>query len=164
LGRATGTPDRAEELDRRFREERDRLRAGIEPGNRRPRVYCEEWNKPPSVSGNWVPELMADAGAHYFPIRAGDLSRPVSPEEITAFNPEIVILSICGAGLDQDPDEILNRPGWEGIQAVQDRSVYVLDDSLLNCPGPGLLEGGWAIRKLLTQARLFPPSSARRPL
>jgi iron complex transport system substrate-binding protein len=150
LGRATGKEAEAEGLIQKFEQERKAVQASVAPGpSVRPRVYCEEWSKPPSVSGNWVPELMTDAGAEYFPVKPGKLSRPVHLEEIQAFQPEIVILSICGQGLEPDPSQILQRVGWEQLKAVQGKWIFVLNDSLLNCPGPRVWEGARVFQQIL---------------
>jgi iron complex transport system substrate-binding protein len=161
LGQATGKEKEALALIRKFEQERSAIQARVPATATRPRVYCEEWHKPPSVSGNWVPELMADAGASYFPVAAGELSRPVRLEEVQDFGPEIVILSICGKGLDSDPAQILQRVGWEKLDAVKGKWIFTLDDSLLNCPGPRVLEGARAIQQILEAFRsgVKPPDS-----
>lgn len=41
------------------------------------RVYVEEWHRPPSVSGNWIPELLDAAGAVGLG-NGGDPSRPIT--------------------------------------------------------------------------------------
>ncbi len=147
LGQAAGKEAEAKALARKFEQERKAIQASVPSGH--PRVYCEEWSKPPAVSGNWVPELVTAAGAEYFPIEPGTLSRPVRLEEIQAFDPEIVILSICGQGLEPDPAQILQRVGWERLKAVQGKWIFVLEDSLLNCPGPRVLEGARLLRQIL---------------
>jgi iron complex transport system substrate-binding protein len=149
LGRATGQEKAALRLAEKFDAEGAALRALTDPASARPRVYCEEWQKPPAVSGNWVPELIAEAGADYFPLAPGELSRKVSLEEMQAFDPEIVILSICGKGLEPDPAELLRRPGWEKISAVRQGQVFTLDDSLFNCPGPRVFEGARLVQRLV---------------
>jgi iron complex transport system substrate-binding protein len=161
LGRATGQEEAALRLVEKFEAERAALRDQNHPAAVRPRVYCEEWQKPPAVSGNWVPELIADAGADYFPLAPGQLSRKVSLGEIQAFDPEIVILSICGKGLEPDPDEALGRPGWEKLSAVRQGQVFTLDDSLFNCPGPRVFEGARVVQRLVRafQEGVPPPAS-----
>ncbi|HLC75571.1 MAG TPA: ABC transporter substrate-binding protein [Candidatus Peribacterales bacterium] len=117
---------------------------------RRPRLYIEEWpaleNKSgghdlPYASGNWVPEVARVAGGEQFPIPVGALSPKVTLEQIQQWNPEFVILSICGAGALADPSLITKRPRWESLEAIQKGRIKVIDDSLLNRPGPRLVEG-----------------------
>ena len=117
----------------------------------RPRVYVEEWPaiadaqsgrlRPPMVSGNWVPEVVRTAGCEPFPIPAGDVSREVTLQEVSAFDPDLIVISWCGAGAGADPSLLTARDGWSELRAVRERRVRVLDDSLLNRPGPRLPEG-----------------------
>ena len=117
---------------------------------RKTRIYIEEWpalpNKsgghdPPFASGNWVPEIARLAGAEHFPIKAGELSRAVTLEEVQAFDPELIIISWCGAGSLAPKELLLKRAGWDQLKAIEQGHVRVIDDSFLNRPGPRLVEG-----------------------
>jgi len=112
------------------------------------KVYVEEWHLPPMASGNWVPELVRIAGGQPFPIKDGELSHEVTLDEVTAFDPDLIVVSWCGAGPLADRKLLMERPGWGSLRAVQAGQVRVIDDSLLNRPGPRLVEGaqrtyGW---------------------
>jgi iron complex transport system substrate-binding protein len=128
----------------------------------RPRVYVEEWHHPPMVSGNWVPEIVRLAGGIPFDLTSAGLrsasgqwsvgshppSREVSLEEVQTFDPDLIVLSICGAGSVASKDLLTNRAGWGELRAVKENHLFVIDDSLLNRPGPRLTEGasrlfGW---------------------
>ena len=118
----------------------------------RSRIYIEEWHQPPMVSGNWVPEVVRIAGGQPFPIGdtetqnfASVLSREVSLEEVHAFDPDLIVISWCGAGTLAPKELLLKRPGWESLRAVSGNQVRVIDDSLLNRPGPRLVEGAQRI-------------------
>lgn len=120
---------------------------------RRPRVYVEEWHHPPMVSGNWVPEVVRIAGGVSLPLDPGAPSREVCLDEIQAFDPDLIVLSICGAGAVASTDLLLSRPGWAELRAARERHVFVMDDSLLNRPGPRLVIGaqrifGWCFQVL----------------
>ena len=118
--------------------------------NYKPRVYIEEWHKPPTVSGNWVPTLVKMAGGDYSLIKAGVHSKEVTTSQIQKYNPEIIIISICGMA-DKAPKEwVTKRDGWENLSAVQNNKVFVFDDSFLNRPGPRLAIG---IEKLAEAVR-----------
>lgn len=107
----------------------------------KPRVYIEEWHKPPTVSGNWVPALVKMANADYSLIKAGMHSKEVTTEQIKNYDPEIIIISICGMA-DKAPKEwVTKRSGWENLSAVKNNKVFVFDDSWLNRPGPRLVAG-----------------------
>lgn len=117
--------------------------------DRRPRLYIEEWHKPPTVSGNWVPTLVKIAGADYSLIRAGHHSKEVSLQEIQKYNPEYIIISICGLKDNAQKEWVTKRKGWENLRAVKQNNVYTLDDSFLNRPGPRLTTGLELIANIL---------------
>lgn len=119
----------------------------------KPRVYVEEWHLPPMASGNWVPEVIRIAGGQPFPIKDGELSHEVTLDQVMAFDPDLIVISWCGAGNLADKDILLKREGWGMLRAVQSGRVRVIDDSLLNRPGPRLVEGaqriyGWLFEML----------------
>jgi len=96
-------------------------------------LYVEEWHKPPMASGNWVSELIEIAGGMSI-LKRGEVSREVSFEEIILFNPRAIVLSWCGFGMTADPNAIKRR--WNLAAPV-----FVINDSLLNRPGPRLVDG-----------------------
>lgn len=108
---------------------------------RKPRVYVEEWHHPPMVSGNWVPEVVRIAGGQPFPLDPRAASREVNLREVQQFDPDLIVLSICGAGAMAQKTLLTVRPGWGSLRAVGEGHLFVIDDSLLNRPGPRLVEG-----------------------
>jgi len=104
------------------------------------RIYCEEWMDPPMASGNWIPGLIEEIGGKSF-LNEGERSREFNLEKLKEFDPEYIFLNVCGAGNNLNVQEVLDRDGWEQITAVQNENVYVIDDALLNRPGPRLVEG-----------------------
>ncbi len=127
-----------------------------------PKVYVEEWpalagqsgrHQSPMASGNWVPETVRLAGGIPFPIPPGQLSREVTLQEVAAFDPDLAVISWCGAGALADKNIFLERKGWENLRVIRENRVRVIDDSLLNRPGPRLVEGaqrlyGWVFEML----------------
>ena len=108
-------------------------------GKDRPVVYCEEWQTPPMVAGNWVPDVITCAGGRYPFIKPGNRSRKVTQSEVEAHDPEHVFLHICGFHGDVSPESMRSR-GWE-LAALSNDNVTVLDDSVLNQPSPRLVDG-----------------------
>ncbi|MFT4892509.1 MAG: iron complex transport system substrate-binding protein [Candidatus Nanohaloarchaea archaeon] len=103
------------------------------------RIYCEEWMDPPMISGNWIPDLIQEAGGNYFIDRGR--SREFKTGKLRKFDPEYIFLNVCGAGENIDTSKVLERDKWREIQAVREKNVYILDDALLNRPGPRLVKG-----------------------
>lgn len=107
----------------------------------RPRVYVEEWHKPPTAAGHWVPDLVTWAGGISGLAAPGQRSPDVSAEAIQAYDPELIVLAWCGFGTTARVEHVMARPGWEQTTALRTGQVHVIDDSLLNRPGPRLLLG-----------------------
>jgi len=141
IGKLVGKEKEAEFLVRNMNKRVNAVKNKVRNADFKPRLYIEEWHKPTTISGNWVPTLAKIAGANYSLIRAGYHSREIFVEEIQKYNPEFIVVSICGLS-DKVPKEwITKREGWENLRAVSDGNVYVFDDSLLNRPGPRLADG-----------------------
>ncbi len=149
IGKATGTLEGAKQLAQDFSGGLAALQSKIPMSGYRPKLYVEQWNKPPSAAGGWYLELMNQVGAHYFPMLSRELSRPVRIEEIIKFDPEIIIFSVFGTGMTFDPVEVLKRIGWEKINAVKKRRIFTVEETLLNRPGPRLIEGAKVVQWIM---------------
>ena len=141
IGRAIGKEKQAKKLQNKLLLSLKELTASVKNKALRPRVYIEEWHEPPMVSGNWVPGVVKLAGGRYDLIKEGEISRKITLQEIQKYDPEIIILSLCGYGSRPSPTIIYKRKGWEQITAVKNKKVYVFHDDWLNRPGPRLALG-----------------------
>lgn len=136
LGEAVGHEAAGRQLREDCRARLDRIRDAVPDGDR-PVVYCEEWPDPPMVAGNWVPAAVEAAGGAY-PFRsAGERSGEADPDDVADADPDHVVLHYCGYGDRVDPAAFRDRDGW----SLGGTPVHVLDDALLNRPGPDLIEG-----------------------
>lgn len=119
------------------------------PPKHKPRIYIEEWYDPPMYSGNWVPELVELAGGKYaFSINNG-VSKVTSETEVLNFDPEYIFVSYCGFGTKSDTKKILNRKNWQNVSAIKNKKVYPLNETILNRPGPRILQSAGEIRRHL---------------
>lgn len=152
VGKAAGAGDEARQLALDFAGGIAGLKERVPGGGYRPKLYCEEWNVPPTAPGGWYPDLMSDAGAHYFPMLSREMSRVVRLEEMLMFDPEIIIFVVRGTeGTSFNPDAALKRMGWEKINAVKKHRLYTLDPALLNRPGLRMIEGAKAVQQIMGQ-------------
>ncbi|KQC15260.1 MAG: hypothetical protein APR56_02340 [Methanosaeta sp. SDB] len=111
----------------------------------KPAVYLESWvdYRTATQGAAWHDKLVMAGGENIF----GDLAlsyTDVDPESVIERKPEIVI-KLCGAGglnfggYDEDDNsematlrnEVTDRPGWDGIDAVKNDQVYVLSNDIL---------------------------------
>lgn len=113
------------------------------------RVYCEEWSNPPMAAGNWVPDIVGLAGGLPGIAEAGTSSRTFEFSELAKFDPEVIIMHICGYGDRVEPLKVKDRAGWAELSAVKSGRVHVFHDSLLNRPTSRLFTGLEKISELL---------------
>lgn len=106
----------------------------------KPKVYVEEWHRPATASGNWVSDLVELAKGRNV-LKTGQRSRKIELEELERFNPDRIVLCWCGFGSKSSPGHLQERKGWMRIPAVKQKRVFVVNDSLLNRPGPRLVQG-----------------------
>jgi iron complex transport system substrate-binding protein len=110
----------------------------------KPRVACIEWIEPLMAAGNWMPELIVMAGGINLFGEAGKHSPWMSFDQLFAQDPDIIIVSPCGFGIERTQEEmhlLQNHPGWNDLKAAKNKSVYVCDgNQYFNRPGPRVLE------------------------
>jgi len=146
VGEAAGVPSRARqrlaELQRRI----DTVRARTESPDaaERPRVAVIEWVDPLMIAANWTPDLISLAGGDYRLAQSGRHSVCVPWEKVRQYDPQVVLVAMCGFDVPRTLAEVpqLERlPGWQDIAAVKDGRVWALDgDVHLNCPSPGVVD------------------------
>ncbi len=149
LGEATGRGDAARKLVESMQKKFERIRANAPP--KRLHVYCEEWPKPPMIAGNWIPELVELAGG--IPV-GGVHSRPstaVDVDALRAADPDLMIFHWCSITDPHELDTVRQRPGWDTFRAIQVDALVRIPNSLLNRPGPRLVEGVEQLQKSLLQ-------------
>jgi iron complex transport system substrate-binding protein len=58
-----------------------------------------------------------------------------------AADPDLCFVSWCGVAEDKlDPQNLIRRPGLEGLRAAQAGRVFRLDEAFSGRPGPRMLE------------------------
>lgn len=111
----------------------------------RPRVFCVEWYDPIFASGHWVPEMVEAAGGTDGLGRKGENSRRIEWSQLRDYDPEVLILSPCGFGIQRAVEDVslLTRlEGWTELDAVRNGRVYATDSSsYFSRPGPRLVDG-----------------------
>ena len=151
IGKVLDKKETAEKLIGKMKNDFDALSKSAK-GRKRKRVYIEEWHNPPFISGNWVPDMVSLANLHCPPfIKSGIPSKTFALRDIQSFNPEAIVFSICGFGDRFNKEQVYHRKGWEDIGAIKQNRIFVIDDSLLNRPGPRLCIG---LKKLIELASL----------
>jgi iron complex transport system substrate-binding protein len=128
---------------------------------RRPRVFFEEWDEPLISGIRWVEELVEIAGGDpIFPElrdKALGKDRIVDPALVIERNPDVIVASWCGKAMKKRT--IVERPGWDRINAVRDDRIHEIKSTYILQPGPASLTEG--VRRL--QDILAPQASNLEP-
>ena len=163
LGKATDTVNKAAavigELQRRI----DTVTRQSQKADKKPRVFTLEWMDPPFAGGHWVPEMVQLAGGLTGLVEVGEPSRTVTWEEITAFDPEIIVVMPCGYHLDPLEIEFRMTPfpaEWGNLTAVRNGKVYGVDaTAYFSRPGPRVVDGLEIMGEII-HPELFPRRSS----
>jgi iron complex transport system substrate-binding protein len=142
VGALVGAGDKAEVLATSYRSRLASIAARVR--SVRPRVFFEEWDDPLISAIGWVSELIEIAGGDDVFARMRGYkdakSRVVTPDEVLAAEPDIILASWCGKKVV--PDRIRGRPGWEVIPAVRNGCIVEIKSPLILQPGPAALTDG----------------------
>ena len=97
----------------------------------KPRVLAIEWIDPFFSAGHWVPEMIEFAGGENLISKSGEHSRKLNFEEISAIDPELIILMPCGFDVKRTTLEYKNtlkeNKEWSQLQAVKNNKVFAVD-------------------------------------
>ncbi|MDM4770646.1 ABC transporter substrate-binding protein [Solimonas sp. SE-A11] len=124
----------------------------VAPAADAPRVLVEWWPKPVigAARQSWVHDLIERAGGRNLLADADLKSATLDVPEAQRLAPEIVVMSWCGVKEEKYRAEVvLRREGWESIPAVRGERVHPITEAFLGRPGPRLVEGYCALRKLI---------------
>jgi iron complex transport system substrate-binding protein len=118
----------------------------------RPRLLVEWWPKPviAPTRESWVTDVIELAGGtNPFGERPGK-STPLTDAEIIAAAPDAIVMSWCGVPLAKYRAEVVTRrTGWGALAAVRERRIHAVTEAFLGRPGPRLVEGYRALRRIV---------------
>ena len=162
IGAAVDRRDKAVQLVEALQGRLDRVAEILEQTRvQRPRVVCIEWIEPLMVAGNWVPTLVELAGGINGVSVENLPSQYETWSDVVAFDPEVIVVCPCGFDLSRSRQELHKLQqvaGWQGMSAVKNQRVFVLDgNSYVNRSGPRLVE------TIEILAHLFHPNEVPAP-
>ena len=155
VGEETFRPHAAEKLLETIGEKLGAIerQVRIQCTNDCPRVAFLEWLQPIYVGGHWIPEMIERAGGRDVFAKPRSPSFRLSPDDVVAAQPDILIVAPCGYTANQARDEyraMSFTAGWQDIPAVRTGRVYSLDaNSYFSRPGPRLIIGLEILAKLI---------------
>ena len=148
-------------------EEADELVAGLEYRLRRlqqsapavpPRVLCVEWLDPIYLAGHWVPELVAAAGGVDVGAAPGAHSVAMSAEDYTRLAPDLVLVMLCGFGLERARKELAQTP----LPDLGVPIAFIDGNAYTSRPGPRIVEGATKIQEALASRPTSPAERSRQ--
>jgi iron complex transport system substrate-binding protein len=144
LGALVGRADAADALATQMEAGLDEIRRSAATMRRRPRVFFEEWDAPLISGIRWVEELVEIAGGDpIFPELRGNAlgkDRIVDPAVVIERNPDVIVASWCGKAMKKRT--IVERPGWDRINAVRGDHIHEIKSTYILQPGPASLTEG----------------------
>lgn len=139
VGEAVGEVELAEDVQEEMRAELDEIEAAVE-GETEPTVFYEVGFDPLFTAGpgSFIDDAIDVAGGEN---AAGDANEPYPQypiEQLVQNDPEIYLAgSLSGSTVE----DIQNREAYSSLRAVQEDRVYLINDDLVNRPGPRIVEG-----------------------
>jgi iron complex transport system substrate-binding protein len=147
LAEATDSRDRGVELigDIARRIDRVKLTVRAQP---RVRVAALEWLDPVYVAGHWTPQMIEMAGGLDVLGLPGEHSEVVSWEQLTAAQPEVLVVMPCGYDAARAAEEALTFA--DRLAAVGARRIVAVNASAyFSRPGPRLIDGVELLAQIL---------------
>lgn len=96
---------------------------------------------------SYVHDLIEMAGGTSATADLTAIAPVLSEEFVLTIKPDVIIGTF---GKTFDADDLLSaHPTWAVVPAVRNRRVYTIDDSLIQRPGPRLIEGAYQMAELL---------------
>lgn len=145
LGSLLGESQKAEKYIEKLQTHLDNARKIGENRNHKPKVYFEEWYDPLISGITWVSEIIEICGGEDIYIQNRhfyDAKRRIIPnfDDVIPRNPDIMIASWCGKKFKKDL--VLERKGWENINAIKNNEIYEIKSEIILQPGPASITDG----------------------
>lgn len=144
LGALTGASNKADRLIAELKSVIAGVRETASYLSAKPTVFFEEWDEPIISGIRWVAELIEIAGGQDcfadLSIHPSAKDRIIDASQVLERNPDIIIGSWCGKKFQ--PEQLMARPGWNAISAVQNGFVREIKSADILQPGPSVITHG----------------------
>lgn len=149
LGKLTGRQDQADKLVDKLKARLKKVEAKVS-GATNKKVFFEIYGQPLSTAGagTFINDLIKKAGGINVAATQKQRYPQYSLEQLVKDDPDAYF---AASGSMAKPEDINQRPGYDGLTVVKDGKVYVVDENLFLRPGPRLVDG-----LELMAAKLYP--------
>jgi iron complex transport system substrate-binding protein len=139
LAEATGVRDAGVDLVQASARRIDRVKLAVRD-RPRPRVAALEWLDPVYVAGHWTPQLIDLAGGEDVLGMPGEHSEVRGWDEVTAAQPDLVVVMPCGYDAARAREEALAHE--RELAALGAGEIVAVDAAAyFSRPGPRLIDG-----------------------
>ena len=145
LGKVTGTEGEAEKLIEDMQDSIAHVLALVEGAPRLKVLFIIDatdltfpWTAGP---GSFIDSLITMAGGENIAAQAQGAWVQLSIEEIVNADPEIIILPAKHGTAFTSPETLMGHPAWQGITAVKEDRIFIIDDDLVSRSGPRIVQG-----------------------
>ncbi len=148
IARRLGVPERGHEVVASMRAAMPARQVAADA----PSILVEWWPKPAigAARRSWVHDIITLVGARNALAGRNEKSSSIAPPELGDLEIDIVVISWCGVPTARyRPRVVLEREGWDAVTAVAKRRVHAIPEAYLGRPGPRLVEGYAALRRLV---------------
>ncbi|MBN2405241.1 MAG: ABC transporter substrate-binding protein [Coriobacteriia bacterium] len=136
VGDAIGEPAKAEEVVSEMQRELAAIQEAIDAAPVRCFIEIAQDPLYTAGAGTLLNDLIEQAGGENVVVQEGYVGYSV--EQLLTDDPEVYLATL---GSMSDPADLANRPGYEGLSAVKNGRVAVLEDNLVSRPGPRVIQG-----------------------
>lgn len=143
IGTVTGTKKEAETIikDMKSKVEEIKDKAAAIKEDQKKKVYVE-LDVVPNIFGagksTFMDEMLTMINAEN--VVTGEGWQSIDPEAVIKSNPDVIITTY-GVYTENAVDNLLNRAGWQDVNAVKNKQVIDVNPDKVSRPGPRLVEG-----------------------
>jgi iron complex transport system substrate-binding protein len=147
VGKIVGNREEAREVEERLRGELEQIESKV-GGLSRPTVFYEISGEPLITAGpgSFVHDVIRRAGGTNVAAGADQAYPQYPPERLLEENPDYYLV---GRGSGTTVEEVKSRGTYSALRAVQEDRVFVVNDDLVDRPGPRIVEGVREIAEII---------------
>lgn len=145
VGKIAGIESRAEKLVKDIQEHMSYVISQVEGAHRVKVFYIfasTDLNNPWTAGpGSFVDSLIAMAGGQNIAAKAIAPWVQFSIEEVVSSEPEVIIVNAKHGTAATSKEELESHPAWQGITAVKQDEIHLIDGDLVERSGPRIVQG-----------------------
>lgn len=151
-GKVTAREAEARELTASLRERVSAVRDGAAEidDSEKKHVFWEIYDNPLMTAGSetFIGQLITTAGGiNIFADAEGSWPK-VSTEELISRDPDVIISSNSHGG-ELKREDVIARPGWSQLTAIQNDQLFLIGEDKVSRPGPRLIDGLEQVAEIL---------------